>query len=167
MKTYNILIGNCEDLLSAFIEALFKEACGTEASVQYTRTGRVEEFIRQGCAADFDLVIQVPHNLFPEASAPTPIGLIGESIGAIRSIKARCRSPIISIVATQERERYEPLLLEAGADCVLELPFGGEELREAVGRLLRLPAQQCEPPRDRPWFFAGVLMRGLRRLRRV
>jgi hypothetical protein len=163
MKTYNILIGNCEELLSAFIETLFQEACGDHAAVQCTRTGRVGEFIQLACDQEFDLVIQVPHNLFPEVSAPTPIGLIGESIRATRAIKARRPAPIIAIVAVEERGRYEPLLLEAGADCVLELPFGGGELREAMGRLLQLPARQ-QRVSGKPWFFAGVLLRGFRRL---
>ena len=126
MKTYNILIGNCEELLSAFIETLFQEACGGQAAVHCTRTARVEEFIQQACGREYDLVIQVPHNLFPAVSAPTPIGLIGESIRATRAIKARRPAPIIAIVAVEERGRYEPLLLEAGADCVLELPLGGK-----------------------------------------
>ncbi len=163
MKTYHILIGNCEELLNDFIEALFREACGDQASVQCTRTGRVAEFVQHGCDREFDLVIQIPHNLFPAVSAPTPIGLVGESIRALRTIKAQRPAPVIAIVAPAERARYESLLLEAGADCVLELPFGGDELRAAVGRLLELssPPQQTAPQR---WFFAGVLMRGLRRL---
>jgi CheY-like chemotaxis protein len=166
MKTYRILIGNCEELLSSFIETLFREACGAHAQVQCTRTGRVEEYIQHGCEAEFDLIIQIPHNLFPQMSAPTPIGLIGESIRAIRAIKARQPAPLIAIVAAEERGRYEPLLLEAGADCVLELPFGGEELREAVARLLRLPTRRQTQP-GKPWFFAGVLLRGFRRLKQA
>ena len=39
----------------------------------------------------------------------------------IRSIKSKHPTPVIAIVALKERARYEPLLLEAGADCVLEL----------------------------------------------
>jgi len=166
MKTYHILIGNCEELLNDFIGALFEEACEGQAAVRCTRTARVGDFVRHGCDREFDLVIQVPHNLFPEVSAPTPIGLIGESVRALRDIKAKRCAPVIALVSLEERARYEPLLLEAGADCVLELPFAGEELRSAVVRLLRLPA----PPRPLPpkqWFFAGVLMRGLRRLRQA
>jgi CheY-like chemotaxis protein len=163
MKTYHILIGNCEELLSDLIESLFREACAGRATVQCTRAERVGDFVQQGCEGDFDLIIQVPRNLFPETSAPTPIGLVGESIRAIRAIKAQRPVPVIVIVALAERARYEPLLLEAGADCVLELPFEGDELRAAVGRLLRLgaPPRRADP---KQWFFAGVLMRGFRRL---
>ena len=163
MKTYHILIGNCEELLSDFIGALFEEVCEGQAVVRCTRTARVADFVQHGCDREFDLVIQVPHNLFPEVSAPTPIGLIGESIRALRAIKAQRSAPVIAIVALGERARYEPLLLEAGADCVLELPLEGDELRAAVGRLLRLPARHERLPSNQ-WFFAGVLMRGLRRL---
>jgi hypothetical protein len=163
MKTRHILIGNCEELLSDFIEALFREASGAQGALHFTRTARVGDFLRDGCDRDFDLIIQVPHNLFPEVSAPTPIGLIGESIRAIRAIKAKRSAPLIAILAVEERARYEPLLLEAGADCVLELPFEGEDLRAAVRRLLQVPAAPKRAPLKQ-WFFAGVLMRGLRRL---
>jgi CheY-like chemotaxis protein len=163
MKTYHILIGNCEELLSDFFETLFQEACGDQGTVRCTRAARVGEFVQQACEGGFDLIVQVPQNLFPEVSAPTPIGLIGESIRAIRTIKAKRPAPVIAILALAERVRYEPVLLEAGADCVLELPFAGDELRSAVGRLLRLSAKPTHPP-AKQWFFAGVLMRGLRRL---
>ncbi len=163
MKTYHILIGNCEELLTDYIEALFQEACEGQAAVECTRTTRVGEFLRQGCDRELDLIIQVPNNLFPEVSAPTPIGLLGESIRAVRAIRAKRTTPIIALVAVEERGRYEPLLLEVGVDCVLELPFEGDELRTAVSRVLQLPARH-ERPATRQWFFAGVLMRGLRRL---
>jgi CheY-like chemotaxis protein len=163
MKTYNILIGNCEGLLNDFIEALFQEVCRGKAEVRFTKTARVGDFVQRAGDTAFDLIIHVPHNLFPELSAPTPMGLLGEAVRAIRTIKSKHPTPVIAIVALEERARYEPLLLEAGADCVLELPFDGEELTSAVGRLLRLPTRLEHLPSNR-WFFAGVLMRGLRRL---
>jgi CheY-like chemotaxis protein len=119
--------------------------------------------VERACEAEFDLIIQVPHNLFPAVNAPTPMRLLGEGLRAIRTIKSNRPTPVIAIVALEERARYEPLLLEAGADCVLELPFEGDELTSAVGRLLRFPTR-LEYPASTRWFFAGVLMRGLRRL---
>ena len=163
MKTHHILIGNCEELLSDFIETLFQEVCDGQSIVLCTRTARVGELIREGCSKKFDLVILVPHNLVPEESAPTPMGLLGEAIRAVRTIKSQNPAAVITIVAPEARARYEPLLLEAGADCVLELPFDGEELRSAVGRLLRLPAR-LEHHGSKRWHFAGVLLRGLRLL---
>ena len=163
MKTYHILIGNCEELLNDFIEALFREVCQGKAAVKFTRTARVGDFVQHACETEFDLIIQVPHNLSPELTAPTPIGLLGEGLRAVRTIKSKRPVPVIAIVALEERARYEPLLLEAGADCVLELPFEGDQLSSAVGRLLKLPARPEHLASTR-WFFAGVLMRGLRRL---
>jgi CheY-like chemotaxis protein len=163
MKTYHILIGNCEELLNDFIEALFQEVCQGKAAVKFTTTPRVSNFVQRACDTEFDLVIQVPHNLFPELTAPTPMGLLGEGLRAIRTIKSKRPAPIIAIVALEERARYEPLLQEAGADCVLELPFAGDELSSAVARLLKLPTR-LEHLASTRWFFAGVLMRGLRRL---
>jgi CheY-like chemotaxis protein len=166
MKTYNILIGNCEELLNNFIEALFQEVCRGKADVRFTKSARVGDFVQRACNNTFDLIIQVPHNLFPELTAPTPMGLLGEGVRAIRTIKSKRPVPVIAIVALEERARYEPLLLEAGADCVLELPFEGEELTSAVGRLLQVPTRLEHLPSSR-WFFAGVLVRGLRRLKQA
>ena len=163
MKTYRILIGNCEELLNDFIEALFREACQGKAVLQCSRTSRAGDLVRRACGGEFDLVVQVPHNLPPETSEPTPIGFIAEAIRAIQTIKAKCPVPIVTIVAPEERSKYEPLLLEAGVDCVLELPFDGVQLTSAVHRLLQLPARP-EYRRSKQWFFAGVLVRGLRRL---
>ena len=163
MKTYHILVGNSEDILNDFIETLFQEACRGRATVQCTRTPRVGEFVRAACRREFDLIIQIPHRLTPEFTAPTPLGYLGEGLHAIRTIKSKRQAPIIAVVAFEERARYEPLFLEAGADCVLELPFQGDQLTLAISRLLRLPARlQCLG--SKPWFFAGVLMRGLRLL---
>src|ERR1035438_6452285 len=118
MKTYHILIGNCEELLNDFIEVLFQEVCRGKAVVKCTKTARLGDLIRKACDTEFDLIIQVPNNLFPEVAAPTPMGLLGEGIRAIRTIKSKRPTPVIVIVALEERTRYEPLLLEAGADCV-------------------------------------------------
>jgi len=163
MKTYHILLGNCEECLNDFIEILFQEVCQGQALVQCTRTARVSEFVWQGCQNEFDLIVQIPHNLTPELSAPTPMGHLGEGLRAIRTIKSKRPAPVIAIAAFEERARYEALLLEAGADCVLELPFDGDQLTSAVGRLLRLP-DRLEHSASNRWFFAGVLMRGLRLL---
>jgi CheY-like chemotaxis protein len=163
MKTYHILLGNCEELLNDFIEALFREACKGKALVECTRAARADDLVQQICDKNFDLVVQVPHNLLPEVSAPTPIGFITEAIQSIQAIKSKRPVPVVTIVASEERSKYEPLLLEAGADCVLELPFDGEQLTSAVCRLLPLPAR-LEHFQAKRWFFAGVLMRGLRRL---
>ena len=163
MKTYHILLGSYEDSLNEFVEALFWEACEGQAVVKCTRTAKAGDLVRQACDREFDLVVQIPHSLLPEAGEPTPIGFIAQAIRSIQEIKSRRPVPVIIIVAPNERSKYEPLLLEAGADCVLELPFDGDQLTSAVGRLLQLPARQ-ENRKSKRWFFAGVLMRGLRRL---
>ena len=159
MKTYHILIGNCEELLSDFIEALFREVCGSKAVVRCSRAARAGDLVRQACNKEFDLVVQIPHNLLPEVSAPTPMRFIAEAVCSIRSIKSKRSVPVVTIVAPEERSKYEPLLLEAGSDCVLELPFDGDQLTSAVGQLLKLPARLGHLQSKR-WFFAGVLMRG-------
>jgi CheY-like chemotaxis protein len=163
MKTCRILLGNSENLLNDFIEALFREVCQGRAAVECTRTAQIGEFGRVGCQASFDLAVVVPAKLRPELSPPTPMGHLGEGLRVIRAIKSKQEAPIIAIVGHTERARYEPLLLEAGADCVLELPFHGDQLTSAVTRLLRLPAR-LEHFQSNRWFFAGVLMRGLRLL---
>jgi hypothetical protein len=163
MKTHRILLGNSEHLLNDFIEALFREVCQGRAAVECVRTARIGEFGRLGCEGSFDLAIVVPARLRPDLSPPTPMGHLGEALRVIRAIKSAQAVSIIALVGLAERARYEPLLLEAGADCVLELPFQGDPLTAAMTRLLRLPAR-LEHFHSHRWFFAGVLMRGLRLL---
>jgi hypothetical protein len=162
-KPCRILLGNCEELLNDVIEALFREVCPGKALLKCTRTARAGDLVRQACDGNFDLVVQVPHNLLPEVSAPTPIGFIAEAIRSIQIIKSKRPVPIITIVGPEERSKYEPLLLEAGVDYVLELPFDGGQLTSAASRLLQLPARPQGSP-CRRGLFAGVLVRGLRRL---
>ena len=119
MKTYHILLGNCEDLLNDSIEALFQEVCQGKTAVQCARAARAGDLVRQACETEFDLVVQVPHNLLPAVCEPTPIGLIAAAIWSIQTIKSRGPVPVIAIVAPEERSKYEPLLLGTGADCVL------------------------------------------------
>ena len=142
-----------------------RKSAKDQAAVQCTRTPRVSDFVRAGCDSKFDLIIQIPHYLSPELTAPTPMAYLGEGLRAIRTIKSKRPASIIAIVAFEERARYEPLFLEA-ADCVLELPFEGEQLALAVGRLLRLPGR-LQRLKSKRWFFAGILMRGLRLLRQA
>lgn len=163
MKTYDILLGNSEEILNDFIEALFREVYAGKAVVECTRAARTGDLVRQASDSEFDLVVLVPHNLLPEVSAPTPMGFVAEAIRSIHSIKYNNPVPVVAIVAPDERSKYEPLLLEAGADCVLELPFDGDQLTSAVVRLLQFP-DHLEYLQCKRWFFAGVLMRGLRRL---
>ena len=56
MKTYRILIGNCEGLLNQFIETLFLEACRGKANVQCIQTARVGDFVQRACDTEFDLM---------------------------------------------------------------------------------------------------------------
>src|ERR1035441_2530369 len=99
MKTHHVLLGNGEELLNDFIQTLFQEVCQDQAAVQCPRTPRVSDFVRAGCDSKFDLIIQVPHYLSSELTAPTPLAYLGEGLRAIRTIKSKRPAPIIAIVA--------------------------------------------------------------------
>jgi len=167
MKTVNLLLGNSEGRVNNLIEALMRDVCDNHAIVHSIRTARVDEFIRQGCEGDFDLAIVIPDNLLPDPSRRTALSSIGEAVRAFEAIKKQRYTPIIAVAVCAQ---YETLLSDAGADCVLELPFNCDQLKEAIRRLLTLSTQQQpqlqeeELAAPRPWSLAGTLMRGWQRL---
>jgi len=67
------------------------------------------------------------------------------------------------IIATSVPAEQESLLLEAGVDRVLELPFNCDRLKMVVREALNL-SEWVEPAAAEPWSLASALMRGFHRL---
>ena len=72
MKTYHILLGNCEDLLNDFIEALFREVCGRKAGVKCTRVTQAGDLVRQACEENSISSSKFPATCFLRLGEPTP-----------------------------------------------------------------------------------------------
>ena len=98
------------------------------------------------CFRDFDFDIEaqrLPHSPqriggFEEAELviigmyqPFTIGL-----GIVRRLRARKQAPAIIALTTDTREKSISLILEAGADSVVKMPFRPDELRAAATEAL-------------------------------
>jgi CheY-like chemotaxis protein len=141
MKKVNLLLGNCEDVVNDLLQATVEEVCAGRAEVNCIRTAQLDEFIRKGRDPLLDLVILIPNNLLTETNGHAAASRLGAGVRAIQAIKSESSTPVIAIPVFDDRSREEPLILEAGADRVIELPFQRDELVGAVGQLLRLPAR--------------------------
>jgi CheY-like chemotaxis protein len=144
----NLLLGNGEELVNDLIEAAVQEVCAGKAQVKCIRTGQMEDFIQRGCDPVFDLVILIPNNLASQAEEVASLSPVGKGARAIELIKQHCSTPVIALPVFEQRQAEEPLMLEAGADRVLELPFDRRELKAAVSRCLKLPTRKLALSRE-------------------
>lgn len=160
MKTVRLLLGNSQARVSNLIETLVRSVCADQAVVETTRTAQAGDFTRLGCEEEFDLIIVLPDNLLPDPSPQGSLGPFGESVRAIAAIRQQCPAPIIAISASPQSESA---LMEAGVDCVLELPFKCEQVKAAVQQALTLSPPAEQPSKSRG-SLAAALMRGFQRL---
>ena len=138
MKKVNLLLGNGEEVVNDLIEATVQEVCGNRAKVMCTRTSQMEDLIEKGRDPAYDLVILVPNNLVSAEGQNKALSAATKGARAIEAIKLHCSTPVIALPVFEERKAEEPLMLEAGADRVLELPFNRNELKAAVSQFLHL-----------------------------
>jgi DNA-binding response OmpR family regulator len=160
MKTLNLLLGHSDRRICNLIEVMVLDVCYNRASVRTTRANRIDELAHKACREEFDFMIVAPDTLLPAPGLePSPLRII-EAVRQIRKVRSPRKMPIIAVAVSPEREFP---LTNAGADCVLGLPFHPEELKAAVELRLNLPAARPEhtPAAD---SFAAVLMRGFQRL---
>jgi DNA-binding response OmpR family regulator len=160
MKTVNVLLCHSDRRVSNLIEVLVRDVCYNQAVVHCARTVRVEDFIIQARERECDLIILAPDELLPCQGQRAPRGSIVEALRAVREIRERRAMPI---VATSVAAGQESLLLEAGVDRVLELPFNCDRLKMVVREALNL-SEWVEPAAAEPWSLASALMRGFHRL---
>ena len=160
MKTLNVLLCNSDRRVNNLIEVLVRDVCYNQAVVNCIRTAQVEDFIIQARERECDLIILAPEDLLPAANRRVPPGSISEAVRAIREIRARRVMPIIATGTSAENEL---LLLEAGADRVMDLPFNCDKLKSAVREALNL-SEWVEPASSGHWSLISVLMRGIHRL---
>jgi DNA-binding response OmpR family regulator len=160
MKTLNLLIGNSDRRICNLIEVMVLDVCYNRASVKTTRANRIDELAHKACREEFDLMIVAPDSLLPAPGLPTSPQRVIDAIRQIREVRSPRKMPILAVAVSPEREFP---LTNAGADCVLGLPFHPEELKAAVELRVNLPAARPEHSTAHN-SFAAVLLRGLQRL---
>ena len=138
MSRINLLLGNSEDLLNGLIENAVQEACGRSFSVRTASARSADEFLRHGRRKVHQLAIVIANNLLGVPGRTSQFLEKSEALRAITTLKVTCPAPILVLAAFNNRELEEKLLLQAGADCVLELPFLPQNLMAAVRSLLHL-----------------------------
>jgi DNA-binding response OmpR family regulator len=161
MDKVNLLVANSERRLSNLIEALVLDACFDQAFVETTRIGRAEELVKLASYGAYQLVIVVADNLLPGPGLRNSWVSADEAVLAIHAIRNRCDTPVIAVAVFPADEVS---LLEAGAQCVVRLPFEGEKLQLEVRRALRMadPVEQSKPSR---WSLNELVWRGWQRLK--
>ena len=159
-KVY-VLVANSERRLTSFIESLVLDVCFGHACVETTRTVRADELTKLGSSGAYQLVIVVADNLLPGPVLRSPWVSADEAVQAIREIRSQCDAPVIAVAVFPGDEAA---LLEAGAECVVRLPFEAEQLRSEVRRVLRIP-DPVEVTRTSGWSLNDLLWRGWRRLK--
>ncbi len=164
MKTYHLLLGNSERLLSNFMEVLTQDACADQAVVAIQSVRTVEGLILQGLTGRFDLMVVVVNNLVPDRTFPQSQDAFAEAADAIRLVKKRCGLPVLAIAAFTDRLQEEALLRRAGADRLLELPFHPHEFASTVWELLK-PAKPAVNSLEQPWDFPRSVLESVSGLR--
>ena len=158
MKTLNVLLCNSDRRVNNLIEVLVRDVCYNQAVINCARM--VEDFIIQARERECDLIILTPDELAPVRGQRVPRGSMAEAIRAIRQIRERRVMPIIATVSCSE---HESVLLEAGVDCVMDLPFNCDKFKSTVRQCLNL-SEWVEPAAPARWSLTAALMRGLQRL---
>ena len=135
-KTVNLLLANSEGRISNLIEALVRDVCDEKAVVHCTRAAHLDELDWQVSQERFDLVILIPEKLSSASGAPSPRSNYTKTADAIRTLKWKKRTPTLAVGVPSQ---HQAALSEAGADCVLDVPFKCDEIKSSVRELLHLP----------------------------
>ena len=162
MEKINLLVANSERGLTNLIESLVLDVCYNQAVAESTRISRGDELVKLGCSGVFQLIIVAADNLLAGPGLRSSSLSADEAAAAIRSIRERATTPVMAVSVFPENE---PALLEAGAECVVRLPFQGERLKAEVRRVLRFAELVEEPEQPTRWSLSDVVWRGLQRLK--
>ena len=164
MDKVHVLVGNSERGLSNLIESLVLDACfGQDFVVETTRIGRADELVKMASSGAYQLIILAAANLLPGPGLRKSWVSANEAVRAIHTIRSRCGTPVIAVSISPGDEVP---LLEAGAECVVRLPFEQEtlKLKLEVRRALRL-AEPVEQAKPRRWSLSELVLQGLQRLK--
>ena len=158
METIKLLLAHSDRRVTNQVEVAVLDVCYDQAVVQSTRTGRLDDAVRQGSLWDFDLIVLSVEKLFADRTQQAWASLEQVADG-IRTIRSQSSAPIVVLSGSPEARE---MLLEAGAHSVLEFPFDAEELKEEVRPLLDLDGfeEASEPSR---WSGLGSLFKGLQK----
>jgi hypothetical protein len=156
MENIKLLLAHADRRISNQIEVAVLDVCYDRAAVRSTRTARLDEFAHQGGRWDFDIIIVGADHLFRDRTQQT-WATPDDVATAISDIRVRSSSPMVAYVGSEESGDS---LLQAGADCVLHIPFESDQLKAELRSLLDLNEFVASEPVSR-WSGLGSFLRGL------
>jgi hypothetical protein len=140
MEKVHLLVANAIPTLSNRIESLVLDGCCDQAVVETTRIAQADDLVKLASSGAYRLVIVAADNLLPPPDLRKSWVSAEEAVRAIRAIRGRCDTPVIVVSIFPD----EGSLVEAGAECVVRLPFESEKLKSEVWRVLRMADQVKE-----------------------
>lgn len=157
MDKVHLLVANSERGLSNLVESVVLDVCFDQATVETTRTTRVDELVKLASTGAYQLILVAADNLLSGKGLRKSLVSADEAAQAICAIRGRCDTPVIAVAVFPEDEVP---LLEAGSECVVRFPFDREKLKSEVRRVLRM-AEPVEEPKPSRWSLNEPLWRGL------
>jgi hypothetical protein len=155
MENIKLLLAYSDRRVSNQIEVAALDVCYDRASVQSTRTSRLDELVHRGGLWDYDLIVVGAENLYSDRTQQA--WATREQVAeAISHIRLHSSSPLIAYCRSEETCE---LLLEAGADTVLTDPLDSEQLKRELRGLLKW-TDVVEPEPLNRWAAFGSLLKG-------
>jgi hypothetical protein len=130
LPNFNVLVGNCEPSVTAFLRVIMRQTCEGRAVPHFTVAGRLEELLNAAQLDRFDFCILIVNNIF--VGTDWSKSRIERVIESIRILKADGRMPVLAISAYRDGPGFEQRVLEAGAFALLDYPPPVDRLRHAV-----------------------------------
>ena len=164
MRKINLLLANSERRLSNLIESLVLDACFEQGFVETTRIERADELVKLASSGAYQLIIVAAENLSAGPGLEKSWVSTKEAVRAVQTIRARCDTPMIAVAVSN---KHETSLLEAGAECVVRLPFPEEKekLKLEVRRVLKMTEPVAELATPRRSSLYELVLHAVRRLK--
>jgi len=130
LPNFNVLVGNSEPTVTAFLRVIIRQACEGRAVPCVTIADRLEELLISTQLDRFDLCILIVNNI--SVGNDWNKERIDHVIESIRMLKADGGMPVVAISAYRDGPGFEQRVLEAGAFALLDYPPAVDRLRHTV-----------------------------------
>jgi hypothetical protein len=158
METIRLLLANSDRRVNNQVQVAVLDVCYDRAAVESTRVSRLDEFVHQGSLWNFDLIIVGAAHLFRDKSQKT-WATTEDVVRAIESIRAHSSTPVIVLATSASTGEA---FLQAGANCLLQLPLSPEKLKTELRALLDLNGIVEEGEQNR-WTGIASFLRGFQK----
>ena len=158
MHTLRILIASSDRVAASKIEGLVLDACFDRAEVECKYTPHladIENVTRVGWP---NLIIVSPDHLLVPSGQRAFRQIMSESLQLISRIR---KETLLPFIAFSVSEHDTMRVFDAGADAVFGPFWDGDQFKNELDRLLRLPAKADDPAQPARWQFLSSFFKGL------